>query len=1053
MNLRRVFFSLAMCLLVDAGAAAQPARQGGAMPEASAIHLNVGPVDTRGLVNIKTRLPAAFDVSRPYVVQLSGPMTPAVRQQIAQAGIRLGEYLPNHAYVADLGGANPRAIDGIQAVNWIGEFQNAWKLDPQIGRVAWQTVERQAMAQRGQTAAIITLFAGRNPGTAARAVMAIDRAVIHYIETIGDHVEISATLPLARLAGLAELADVHYLEEAPELTLRNSTTRWIVQSNVTNVTPLYDNGIRGAGQIVGIMDGKINVTHCSFSDVNPIGPTHRKILAYNTSQGSDTHGTHVAGTAVGDNGVNDNTRGIAYQGKLVFDDIPSFSDTAMYNNLLQHHNQGARVHTNSWGNDGTTSYDSLCRGIDRFSYDFEESLVLFAVTNTSSLKNPENAKNLLAVGASQDTPNQANHCSGGAGPTADLRRKPEIYAPGCNTNSSSAGTACGTTALTGTSMASPAVAGTAMLVRQYYTDGYYPSGVASAFDALSPSAALVKATMLNASVDMTGISGYPSNQEGWGRVLADNALYFPGNTRKLAVLEDIRNADGLGTADPPIEYNLNVLGSAEQLRVTLVWTDPPAAASTGTGAAAINNLDLEVVAPNSTLYRGNVFSGGVSISGGTADPRNNVEQVHLNSPAVGSWTVRVRPTAVNQGSQGYALVATGDVLLSPPDCNSNGTPDDEDIAMGESDDCNENGRPDECESQADCNANSMLDICDLFDGTSLDCNDDDTPDECQLSGNDCNTNGTPDDCEPDDDCNENGTADICDVASGSVPDCNTNGIPDECELSGTTILLNADFEGGLPAGWSASALWHVTSACPRSNSCNPIRWAYYGQDGTCTFNAGNTSGAITAPAVTIPAFSSSVTLTYCSAYGGEAGNSNQSDWDWAWVSANGVEVDDVSLGGDQATWETRTVNLTSLAGQTVTLRFNFDTIDNLFNSELGWQIDQVHLEAVVVGSEDCNANATPDECDVAAGTSPDCNADQVPDECQAPVPCPCEGLLGDMDANGLRDGEDLHLFIPCYLGGDPDVAGCGCADMNTNGGFSMIDINMLVNCLVGLGCP
>ena len=59
------------------------------------------------------------------------------------------------------------------------------------------------------------------------------------------------------------------------------------------------------------------------------------------------------------------------------------------------------------------------------------NLVLFAETNLSTLKNPENAKNCLAVAASGDAPNQEFHCDGAAGPTADGRRKPEIMGPGC----------------------------------------------------------------------------------------------------------------------------------------------------------------------------------------------------------------------------------------------------------------------------------------------------------------------------------------------------------------------------------------------------------------------------------------------------------------------------------------------------------------------------------------------------------------------------------------------------------------------------------------------
>jgi hypothetical protein len=77
----------------------------------------------------------------------------------------------------------------------------------------------------------------------------------------------------------------------------------------------------------------------------------------------------------------------------------------------------------------------------------------------------------------------------------------------------------------------------------------------------------------------------------------------------------------------------------------------------------VNDLDLEVVTPGGALYRGNVFSGGVSITGGTADDRNNVEQVLLPAGAVqnGTYTVRVIPRTVAVGPQPYALIVTGDV--------------------------------------------------------------------------------------------------------------------------------------------------------------------------------------------------------------------------------------------------------------------------------------------------------------------------------------------------------------------------------------------------------
>ncbi len=86
---------------------------------------------------------------------------------------------------------------------------------------------------------------------------------------------------------------------------------------------------------------------------------------------------------------------------------------------------------------------------------------------------------------------------------------------------------------------------------------------------------------------MTGITGYPSNQEGWGRVLADDALYFSGDSRKT-VISDVRNTEGLSTGGAaPVA--VNVLSTSQKLKITLAWTEPPAAA--GAANAATNDLD------------------------------------------------------------------------------------------------------------------------------------------------------------------------------------------------------------------------------------------------------------------------------------------------------------------------------------------------------------------------------------------------------------------------------------------------------------------------------
>lgn len=625
------------------------------------LRLRTGDVHTAALPNLlNTGATPAFEASRRFVVQLDGPLSRERRAALEAAGVKLGDYLPTHAFVADLTQASRAGLSQLTFVKWVGEYQRAWRIDPEIGTRAFATPERQTLAAADLLALTVYLFDGEPLEPTLAAIAQLEDARVQSTDQIGTQPLINLVLPARALPHLADLAAVQFVEEYPEFTPRNSTDRWIVQSNVADLTPLYDDGLHGEGQVLGHIDGRMAVTHCSFYDSNPIGPNHRKILAYNTSLGYDLHGTHTAGTAVGDAGAWSDTRGVAYLAKLVFNTIPSMNESQMYARFDLHRTQGATVHTNSWGNDGTTQYDGACRAIDNISWLYDDQLICFAVTNMSSLKNPENAKNVLAVGASRDTPNQHQHCSGGAGPTADGRRKPEIYAPGCSTMSSSGNGGCGTTALTGTSMACPAIAGTALLVRQYFTDGYYPAGLAEPLAGFVPTGALVKAALLNSAVDMTGIAGYPSNSEGWGRVLADNALYFAGDLRSLVVYDYHNNTpDALSTGEAVI-YNVAVTGASEQLRVTLVWHDYPGAVNSQD--PVVNNLDLLVTSPSGTAYKGNVFTGGVSVPGGNADPENNVEQVHITTPETGTWVITVTGTAVNQGTQGYALVVTGEVV-------------------------------------------------------------------------------------------------------------------------------------------------------------------------------------------------------------------------------------------------------------------------------------------------------------------------------------------------------------------------------------------------------
>jgi len=261
-------------------------------------------------------------------------------------------------------------------------------------------------------------------------------------------------------------------------------------------------------------------------------------------------------------------------------------------------------------------------------------------------------------------------------------------------------------------------------------------------------------------------------------------------------------------------------------------------------------------------------------------------------------------------------------------------------------------------------------------------------------------------------------------------DCNGNGIPDGSEFQ---ALLSESFESGLPADWSADGLWHVTSSCAPPSTCDGTSHAYFGIDVSCNFETGaTTAGTLTAPSVTIPASATSAQLVYCSTYDGEGGAHDR-----AVVLVNGTAVDTPSDDGIQLDWETRVVNLSAYIGQTVTLEFDFDSIDFLFNFNRGWQVDRIQVE---VAGVDCNSNGTVDLCDVFTGTSFDCNSNGTPDECEAdcnsngiPDECDITNLTStDCDANGVPDECDTD----CNSNGIPDscdLATVTSLDCNLNG--------------------
>ncbi len=518
---------------------------------------------------------------------------------------------------------------------------------------------------------------------------------------------IRASLDRSMLDDLANEPGVMWIDRFVQPRVYNDIARWVLQSgdDMTYETPVHDQGIWGTGQVVTVGDTGIDYEHDAFEDPGNAtpGPGHRKVTNYYVPAGAGgdstdqdiNHGTHVSGTVAGDDGVwhvydgdasasNGTTGphdGQAFDAKLQVQDLspdgyyvyPPLDYHDMFQPALDN---GSWIHTNSWGT-VFGDYTEECVQTDDFLWDNQEFLVLFAAGNAGSWSGIINpyaaAKNTIGVGATLNGAGMDNIADfSSRGPAADGRIKPDITAPGVSIWSARGGDPGGEYddyfQLSGTSMATPNAAGCVALIRQYYMDGFYPTGGKDAMSAFTPSAALVKATLINGAVEMTGSGAYdlselfyPNNNQGWGRILLDEALYFSGEMRGL-VVDD--NRLGLGTGGSST-YELAIGDTSTPVEITLAWTDYPGTAYSS--PALVNDLNLVVTAPDGTTYLGNVYAGynpGESVPN-PAEPSdyiNNVESVLvITDIQAGLWTVEVSGFDVPMGPQPYALVMTGGI--------------------------------------------------------------------------------------------------------------------------------------------------------------------------------------------------------------------------------------------------------------------------------------------------------------------------------------------------------------------------------------------------------
>ena len=356
----------------------------------------------------------------------------------------------------------------------------------------------------------------------------------------------------------------------------------------------------------------------------------------------------------------------------------------------------AHIHSASWGVIGENGYNYQCRSFDSYMYNNDDFLILVAAGNDgrydrkNTVSAPSTFKNGISVGASHSTGEDLAAGQLGPayvadfssrGPTADNRIKPDLIAPGkysvsagalpkqfgeCDDGRPRPGNGKGgLTSMMGTSMATPITAGTAALVRQYFEEGWYADGTKNSGASVEPSAALLKAILMNGSqMDMKGVDNSENSvfgtsvtdvrpyddAQGFGHISLTNSLYLKGLTDVQMKFWDKEavNYNGLRRFNVKIDRSNGCTNT--RLSVTLGWTDPPA--SMNCLRCLINDLDLVVTDMNGKIYHPNGLD--------TRDNLNNVERVIIEDVEdQDQFAITVDAFNLDTLSQNFALVATG----------------------------------------------------------------------------------------------------------------------------------------------------------------------------------------------------------------------------------------------------------------------------------------------------------------------------------------------------------------------------------------------------------
>ncbi|MFD2920161.1 S8 family serine peptidase [Terrimonas rubra] len=536
------------------------------------------------------------------------------------------------------------------------------KLDAQIlktvkARAVLNISPSQKMAESLQKA-ITPAYAQRTAGktdivisvvNAADMEMALRELEQQQFEVVNDaykayHI-LTVRINITDLERLAQLPFITYLQSV----LPEDRTLNINSTNITKARLLQSvqgRGLNGKDVVIGIGDDSNPTNHVDVSG---------NLINRSPAAGGH-HGLHVMGTAAGAGIRAELYKGMAPRATII---AQQFSNIIL-NTPAYIQDYGMVITNNSYGNivDDCNSfgvYDLYSSITDQQINQYPHLQHVFAAGNSGNyncltytngysnvLGAYQSSKNAITVGNTSSALVIANGSS--KGPVRDGRIKPEITAQGTAVVSTTPTNNYGSNS--GTSMASPAVAGGLALLYQRYKQLHGGN---------NPRNGLMKTLLVNGATDV----GRPGPDYAYG-------FGFMNLLRSVTMLEAEQYVhDSVATAQTK-NVLVTVPPNTAQLKVLLYWNDPAAAPMAK--QTLVNNLDLTVTTPAATVVypqKLDTLPANVTAVAQTGvDNINNIEQVVIDNPGAGNYTIAVKGTAIAQNPRQDYFIAYDFVPVS-----------------------------------------------------------------------------------------------------------------------------------------------------------------------------------------------------------------------------------------------------------------------------------------------------------------------------------------------------------------------------------------------------